>query len=91
MTRWSIFTKSINEQLVYYRGLALEPRTPTLSKWLIGIAIVYLVSPIDIIPDFIPILGQLDDLIIVPCLICIAIFLIPEHVKLEVRTRYLGS
>jgi len=91
MSKWSVFAKSIKEQLGYYRELALDPRTPTLSKWLIGFAIGYLLFPIDIIPDFVPILGHLDDLIIVPGLICAAILLIPEDVKLQARTRHLGS
>ncbi len=87
MSRWSIFVKTIKDQLGYYRALALDPRTPAISKWLIGIAIAYLVSPIDIIPDFVPIFGYLDDLIIVPSLIGIAVFLIPKDVKLETRAR----
>jgi uncharacterized membrane protein YkvA (DUF1232 family) len=85
------FTKTIKDQLSYYRALAKDTRTPTLSKWLIGIAIVYTVSPIDIIPDFIPILGYLDDLIIVPGLIYCAVLLIPNAVKQELRNKHLVS
>ena len=47
----------------------------------------YLVSPIDIIPDFIPVLGQLDDLLIVPILIYAAVAFIPASVKAECRAR----
>ena len=85
MSRWSEFAKTIKDQVGYYRALASDPRTPTISKWLIGIAIGYLLSPIDIIPDFIPVLGYLDDLIIVPGLIWIAILLIPDDVKLDAK------
>ena len=46
-----------------------DKRTPVTAKILIGITVGYLLSPIDLIPDFIPVLGLLDDLIIVPILI----------------------
>ncbi len=91
MSRLSEFAKSIKDQVKYYRALAADPRTPRISKWLIGIAIGYLLSPIDIIPDFIPVLGYLDDLIIVPGLIWVAISLIPEDVKLDAKTRVVSD
>jgi uncharacterized membrane protein YkvA (DUF1232 family) len=62
-----------------------DPRTPWTAKFLIGITVGYLLSPIDLIPDFIPILGILDDLILVPLLITASIKLIPEIVMLEAR------
>jgi uncharacterized membrane protein YkvA (DUF1232 family) len=56
--------------------------TPFLAKILAAITIVYVLSPIDLIPDFIPILGYLDDLIILPFLIVLTIKLIPiEHME----------
>jgi len=51
----------------------------------LGGAIAYLVSPVDIIPDFVPILGQLDDLFIVPGMIYAALAFIPASVKAECR------
>ncbi len=54
--------------------------TPFLAKLLAFIVIAYALSPIDLIPDFIPVLGILDDLIILPFLITITIKLIPEDV-----------
>lgn len=62
-----------------------DPRTPWTAKFLIGLTVGYLLSPIDLIPDFIPILGILDDLILVPLLITASIKLIPEIVMLEAR------
>ncbi|MEO5569612.1 MAG: YkvA family protein [Bacteroidia bacterium] len=62
-----------------------DKRTPFTAKLLIGLTVGYLLSPIDFIPDFIPVLGLLDDLIIVPILISISIKLIPEIVLTEAR------
>ena len=62
-----------------------DKRTPASAKILIGITVVYLLSPIDLIPDFIPVLGILDDLIIVPALIALSIKLIPEIVLNNAR------
>jgi uncharacterized membrane protein YkvA (DUF1232 family) len=62
-----------------------DRRTPAAARILIGITIGYLLSPIDLIPDFIPVLGLLDDLIIVPALIVLSIKLIPEAVLNNAR------
>lgn len=51
--------------------------TPILAKILAGIAVFYALSPIDLIPDFIPVLGYLDDIIILPVLVALTIKLIP--------------
>ena len=56
---------------------------PMIAKIMIIIAIVYALSPIDLIPDFIPILGYLDDLIILPILIYISIKIIPQRILKE--------
>lgn len=64
-----------------------DKRTPKAAKVLIGITVGYLLSPIDLIPDFIPILGLLDDLLLVPLLITLSIKLIPEIVLNEARER----
>ena len=61
--------------------------TPLLAKMLIGLTVAYLLSPIDLIPDFIPVLGLLDDLIIVPALIALSIKLIPERVLNDSREK----
>ena len=64
-----------------------DKRTPFIAKLVIGITVGYLLSPIDLIPDFIPILGLLDDLIIVPLLITFSIKLIPKTVISEARQK----
>ncbi len=62
-----------------------HPQTPLLSKILLGLAIGYLLMPFDLIPDFIPVIGQLDDVLIVPGLIYLALKMIPDEVVAECR------
>lgn len=62
-----------------------DKRTPVLAKLLVGVTVGYLLSPIDLIPDFIPLLGILDDLIIVPVLIRLSLRMIPTEVLEEAR------
>lgn len=64
-----------------------DPRTPWQAKAMIILTLCYLLSPIDLIPDFIPVLGYLDDLVIVPLLITLSIKLIPEKVMEESRIK----
>lgn len=60
--------------------LCLKKReTPIFPKLLAGITICYALSPIDLIPDFIPVLGYLDDVIILPALIALTVHLIPAE------------
>jgi uncharacterized membrane protein YkvA (DUF1232 family) len=49
--------------LTLFRGLLRDPRVPRRSKFLVGFAVAWLVSPIDLVPEFIPIVGPLDDAI----------------------------
>ena len=62
-----------------------DRRTPFIAKLVIALTVGYLLSPVDLIPDFIPVLGLLDDLIIVPLLITLSIKLIPAIVITDAR------
>ena len=73
--------RRFTQEIEFYKLMLRNPRTQRVSKVLLGIAIAYAVSPIDLIPDFIPVIGYLDDLIILPLLILIAIRLIPRRVQ----------
>ncbi len=64
---------------------ARDPRTPWYAKALIFLIVAYALSPIDLIPDFVPILGYLDDLLIVPGGLWLAIRLIPPEALEEAR------
>jgi uncharacterized membrane protein YkvA (DUF1232 family) len=66
---------------------ARDPRTPWYAKLLVAGIVAYAFSPIDLIPDFVPILGYLDDLILIPLGIALAIRLIPDSVMTECRAR----
>ena len=66
-------------------GLALylarrDPRVPTVARILIVVAVAYAVNPIDLIPDFIPVLGYVDDLVLLPLLVWLALRMVPETV-----------
>jgi uncharacterized membrane protein YkvA (DUF1232 family) len=62
-------------------------QTPLLAKFLLGLAVAYVLLPFDLIPDFIPIIGQLDDVIIVPGLIYLALKMIPDEIIRECREK----
>lgn len=62
-------------------------KTPLIAKLLCVFVVAYALSPIDLIPDFIPVLGYLDDVILLPCLIWIAVRLVPPDVLAECRTK----
>lgn len=66
---------------------ARDPRTPWYAKFLVAGIVAYAFSPIDLIPDFIPVIGYLDDLILLPLGIIVAIRLIPPTVLAECRAQ----
>ena len=64
---------------------ARHPGTPWYAKLLVAGVVAYAVSPIDLIPDFIPVVGYLDDLLLIPLGIVIAVKLVPPEVLAECR------
>lgn len=72
-------------EVKFYQAVLQDSRTPKVAKFFLGLAVAYALNPIDIIPDFIPIVGYLDDLIIAPILIFIAMRLIPKQLLTEIR------
>lgn len=69
----------------FYRALHAHPQTPRLAKGLLWLALAYLVLPFDLIPDFIPVIGQLDELVIIPLLLWLALRLTPVAVRQSCR------
>lgn len=66
---------------------ARDPRTPWHAKLLALLVAAYALSPIDLIPDFIPVIGYLDDLILVPLGVLLVVRLIPDELMQEFRQR----
>ena len=64
-----------------------DPRVPWYAKAFVAIVVGYAFSPIDLIPDFIPVLGYLDDLVLIPLGVAVALKMIPEKVMEDCRIR----
>ena len=83
---WKKFASALKRNIYALYLAARDPRAPILAKLIIGLVVAYALSPIDLIPDFIPIIGHLDDLILLPLGIWLCIRLIPRTVWLECQT-----
>jgi uncharacterized membrane protein YkvA (DUF1232 family) len=64
----------------FYKRLQQHPQTPKLAKALLWLAVGYLLMPFDLIPDFLPVIGQLDELVIIPLLLYWAVKLTPSDI-----------
>jgi uncharacterized membrane protein YkvA (DUF1232 family) len=80
-----IWARTIKRDVVALWIAARDQRTPLVAKLLAGAIAAYALSPIDLIPDFVPVLGYLDDLLIVPLGIMWAVRLVPPHLMAEFR------
>lgn len=74
---------NVGRDLAVLRLALKDPRTPWYAKALVGLVVFYALSPIDLIPDFIPMIGQLDDLIVVPLGLKLASKLVPKPLMEE--------
>jgi len=72
--------KQVKKEVGVYQAVLKDKETPKLAKFFLGLAIAYALFPIDLIPDFIPILRYLDDAIILPILFLLAIKFIPKNI-----------
>ncbi len=85
LQRLKTHTKALKTEIRALMIASRDPRTPWIAKALAVLIVAYALSPIDLIPDFIPVLGYLDDLILLPLGILLAIRLIPPQVMDEAR------
>jgi len=82
ITQWA---RRVKRDAVALWIAARDPRTPLIAKAVAAAVAAYALSPIDLIPDFIPVLGYLDDLLIVPAGIALAVRLIPADLMSDFR------
>lgn len=84
--RLQAFARRLKAELLALSVAARDPRTPWPARLLALLVLAYALSPLDLIPDFIPVLGQLDDLLLVPAGLWLALRLIPPEVMQDART-----
>ena len=85
MRRVKRWAAALTREVEVLKLVASDPRVPRRAKWLAAAAVAYLASPIDLIPDFLPVIGQLDDLVIVPGLMWLALRQIDPALLAELR------
>ncbi|MBC2703237.1 YkvA family protein [Desulfobacula sp.] len=87
LEKLKIKVKNLKKEIIAIYYAYQHPKTTVLPKIIILFTLGYALSPIDLIPDFIPILGYLDDLLILPVLITLSIKLIPQEIMEESREK----
>ena len=80
---------ALRREAAVYRLLLRDERTPMVSKALLWLALGYALMPFDLVPDWIPVLGQLDDLVVVPALVLLALRFVPDTLVADCRRRAL--
>lgn len=78
--RWKHWAQALKQQTIALYYACRDPDTPRLSRWLALAVIAYALSPIDLIPDFIPVLGYVDDLLLLPLACWLIIHTLPDAV-----------
>lgn len=87
LARWRQWARGVKRELHAIYLAARDPRTPWIAKAIAAVVVAYAVSPIDLIPDPIPVLGYLDDLLLLPLGILLVRAAIPAEVLAESRER----
>lgn len=85
--RWKESARSLQRETYALYYAYRDPRVPWYAKAFIALVVAYAFSPIDLIPDFIPVLGYLDDLLLIPLGVALALRMIPAEVMRESRAR----
>jgi uncharacterized membrane protein YkvA (DUF1232 family) len=81
----------LKTEFEFYKRLQQHPQTPKLAKFFLWLAIAYTLLPFDLIPDFIPVLGQLDEVVIIPLLLYFALKCTPQEVIDRCRTQIISD
>ena len=85
LDRWKARARALKRETYALYLAYRDPRTPWYARLFAAAVVAYALSPIDLIPDFIPVLGYLDDLLLLPGLIWLAIRLLPPEVLAQCR------
>src|SRR4029453_13169961 len=75
--------RSFKRELIVYHRVLRDERTPLSAKLVLALAIGYFCMLFDLIPDFIPVIGHLDDAIVIPALVFAALHLVPPEIVSE--------
>jgi len=87
LQRWKSWARHLKKETYALYHAYRDPRVPWYAKLLAIFVVAHTLSPIDLIPDFIPVLGYLDDLIITPLGLALVLKMIPEEVMVEARRK----
>lgn len=87
MRRLRDWARSLTRETLALYCAARDPRTPWHAKLVVGLIVAYVLSPVDLIPDFIPVIGYLDELLLAPLALWLALRLVPPEVLAESRAR----
>jgi len=87
MQRLKIWAAALKREVMTLWFACRDPRTPWYAKVLTILIVAYALSPIDLIPDFIPVLGYLDELILLPAGIYLVLKLVPAEALADARAR----
>jgi uncharacterized membrane protein YkvA (DUF1232 family) len=87
LQKWKSFVRKLKEDIYTLYLAYRDPRVPFHAKVVLILTVAYAFSPIDLIPDFIPVLGYLDDLLLLPLGIWLSLKLIPPEVLQEYREK----
>jgi uncharacterized membrane protein YkvA (DUF1232 family) len=79
--------RQVKRELIALALASRDPRTPWYAKLIVAGCVAYALTPVDLIPDFIPVIGLVDDLIFIPIALALAVRLIPEPVLADCRLR----
>jgi uncharacterized membrane protein YkvA (DUF1232 family) len=91
MTAWRERARRLREDVVAVALAIRDPRVPWHARALGAMIVAYALSPIDLIPDFVPVIGYLDDLVLVPLGLILMLRLIPADVLAEHRAAAAGA
>ena len=87
LSKWKEFVRKLKQDIYTLYLASRDPRIPFMAKAVLVLTVAYAFSPIDLIPDFIPVLGYVDDLLLLPLGIWLTIKLMPADVLEEYRQK----